>query len=57
MVNDIEKITMIDKANMLDGLARFPEQIKEALTITEAVQRFNFLKIDNVVVAGMGGSD
>jgi glucose/mannose-6-phosphate isomerase len=56
MANDIEKITMIDKANMLDGLAWFPEQIKEALTITEAVQRFNFLKIDNVVVAGMGGS-
>jgi len=56
MANDIMKITMIDKANMLDGLARFPEQIKEALTIAEAVQRFNFLKIDNVVVAGMGGS-
>jgi glucose/mannose-6-phosphate isomerase len=56
MANDIEKITMIDKANMLDGLAWFPEQIKEALTIAEAVQRFNFLKIDNVVVAGMGGS-
>jgi hypothetical protein len=43
MANDIEKITMIDKANMLVGLARFPEQIKEALTIAEAVQRFNFL--------------
>ena len=56
MANDIEKITMVDKAHMLDGLARFPEQIKEALTIAEAVQRFNFLKIDNVVVAGMGGS-
>ena len=56
MANDIEKITMVDKANMLVGLARFPEQIKEALTIAEAVQRFNFLKIDNVVVAGMGGS-
>jgi glucose/mannose-6-phosphate isomerase len=56
MANDIEKITTVDKANMLDGLARFPEQIKEALTIAETVQRFNFLKIDNVVVAGMGGS-
>jgi glucose/mannose-6-phosphate isomerase len=56
MANDIEKITMIDKAHMLDGLARFPEQMKEALEIAEAVQRFNFLKIDNVVVAGMGGS-
>jgi len=43
MANDTEKIIMIDKANMLVGLARFPEQIKEALTIAEAVQRFNFL--------------
>jgi len=56
IANDIEKITMVDKADMLDGLARFPEQIKEALTIAEVVQRFNFLKIDNVVVVGMGGS-
>ena len=29
IVNDIEKIATVDKANMLDGLARFPEQIKE----------------------------
>jgi glucose/mannose-6-phosphate isomerase len=56
IANDIKKITMVDKANMLDVLARFPEQIKEALTIAEVVQRFNFLKIDNVVVTGMGGS-
>ena len=56
IANDIKKITMVDKANMLDVLARFPEQIKEALTIAEVVQRFNFLKIDNVIVAGMGGS-
>jgi glucose/mannose-6-phosphate isomerase len=56
MVNDIEKITRVDKANMLDGLARFPEQIKEALAIAEATERFNFIKIDNVLIAGMGGS-
>jgi glucose/mannose-6-phosphate isomerase len=56
MANDIEKITMVDKANMLDGLARFPDQIKEALAIAEATPRFNYLKIDNVIVAGMGAS-
>ncbi len=56
VANDIEKITMIDRANMLDGLARFPEQIKEALVIAEATERLNFIKIDNVVVAGMGAS-
>jgi glucose/mannose-6-phosphate isomerase len=56
MVNDLEKIARVDKANMLDGLARFPEQIKESLAIAEAAERFNFIKIDNVLVAGMGGS-
>jgi len=56
MANDIEKIMTVDKANMLDGLARFPDQIKEALAIAEATPRFNYLKIDNVIVAGMGAS-
>lgn len=56
MANDIERITTVDKANMLDGLARFPEQIKESLAIAEATERFNFMKIDNIVVAGMGAS-
>ncbi len=56
VVNDSERITLVDKANMLDGLARFPEQIKESLAIAEATERFNFLKIDNVIIAGMGAS-
>lgn len=56
VLNDIERIAMIDKANMLDGLARFPEQIKEGLAIAETTERLNFIKIDNVVVAGMGAS-
>ena len=56
MVNDTEKIALVDKANMLDGLARFPEQIKESLAIAEATERLNFIKIDNVVIAGMGAS-
>lgn len=56
MVNENEKITLVDKANMLDGLARFPEQIKESLMIAETTERFNFLKIDNIIIAGMGAS-
>ena len=56
MENDTEQINMIDKSNMLDGLIRFPEQTKEALTIAETMERVNFLKVDNVIVAGMGAS-
>jgi glucose/mannose-6-phosphate isomerase len=56
MVNDSESIGLVDKSNMLDGLARFPEQIKESLAIAEAAERFSILKIDNVVIAGMGAS-
>src|SRR5512136_3194124 len=56
MANESDKIPLVDKSNMLDGLARFPEQIKESLAIAEAAERFSFLKIDNVVIAGMGAS-
>jgi glucose/mannose-6-phosphate isomerase len=56
MLNDNEKILSLDKANMLDGLARFPEQIKESLSIADATERFNFLKVDNVIITGMGAS-
>ncbi len=55
-INDLEKFITVDKANMLDGLARFPEQIKESLAIAEATERFNFIKVDNVIIAGMGAS-
>jgi glucose/mannose-6-phosphate isomerase len=56
MTLENQDIVTIDKSNMLDGLARFPDQVSEALTIAGSVERFNFLKIDNVIVAGMGAS-
>ncbi len=56
MTLENQTITSIDKSKMLEGLARFPDQIKEALAIAESAGRFNFLKIDNVIVAGMGAS-
>jgi glucose/mannose-6-phosphate isomerase len=56
MTLDNQAIIAIDKSKMLDGLARFPDQIKEALSIAESAERFNYLKIDNVIVAGVGAS-
>jgi glucose/mannose-6-phosphate isomerase len=56
LLDNTDKISTIDKAHMIDGLARFPEQIKEALTIAKSTERFSFLKIDNVIIAGMGAS-
>jgi glucose/mannose-6-phosphate isomerase len=56
MANNNDSIASVDKANMLDGLTRFPEQIKESLAIAETVERFGFLKIDNVIITGMGAS-
>jgi glucose/mannose-6-phosphate isomerase len=56
MENEMEKIRTIDKTNMLDGLTQFPEQIKDALRIAAATERLNFLKVDNVIVVGMGAS-
>jgi len=56
MENEEAKIREVDKENMLDGLVRFSEQIKDALLIAESIERFQFLKIDNVIIAGMGAS-
>ena len=56
MILDSQAIASVDKSNMLEGLARFPDQVKEALLIADSVERFTFLKIDNVIVAGVGAS-
>ena len=40
---------------MLPSLKKFPEQIKEAIEIGRKIE-FNIKKIENIVVAGMGGS-
>jgi glucose/mannose-6-phosphate isomerase len=56
MTDEQEKTITLDKSNMIDGLTHFPEQIKEALQIVEKTERISLLKIDNVIISGMGGS-
>ena len=46
-----------DKGNMFDSIWNFPDNLKEALNIGEKINIKNkYSKIQNVVIAGMGGS-
>jgi glucose/mannose-6-phosphate isomerase len=56
ILDDLNKIQQIDKSNMLDTLADFPNQIKEAVEIASSVNIETFFKIDNVIITGMGAS-
>jgi len=56
MLNQIEKIDAIDSAHMVDTIAQFPQQLEEAQSILNQFQIPDFIKVDNVVVSGMGAS-
>ncbi|UCF12428.1 MAG: bifunctional phosphoglucose/phosphomannose isomerase [Thermoplasmatales archaeon] len=56
MLDDLEKISEIDKSNMLETIAQFPRQIKEAIEIAKNAKIDDFIKIDNVIITGMGAS-
>ena len=56
MLDDLEKISEIDRSNMLDTLNQFPDQIKEAIEIAKNAKMDHFIKIDDVLITGMGGS-
>ncbi len=56
MLDDLEKISDIDRSNMLDTLNQFPDQIKEAIEIAKTAKMDHFIKIDDVLITGMGGS-
>ncbi|MCX6665874.1 MAG: bifunctional phosphoglucose/phosphomannose isomerase [Euryarchaeota archaeon] len=56
MLDDEKRISQIDVAHMLQGLVQFPEQIKAALQIMDAAKIPDFIKINNVVISGMGAS-
>lgn len=56
MLNDIKNIKKIDKSNMLDDLVQYPNHIKQSITIAESVALERFLKIDNIIISGMGAS-
>ncbi|MEM0466581.1 MAG: bifunctional phosphoglucose/phosphomannose isomerase [Candidatus Thermoplasmatota archaeon] len=56
MLDDQAILSTIDKAHMLDSLIQFPHQIQQALELTHATQLPSFLKIDNILISGMGAS-
>ena len=56
MLDNLEEILDIDKSNMLDTLAQFPEQIKEAIEIAKNTAIDSVIKIDNIIITGMGAS-
>jgi len=56
MLDNLEKISEIDRSNMLDTLNQFPDQIKEAIEIAKTAKMDHFIKIDDVLITGMGGS-
>ncbi|MDH7517640.1 MAG: bifunctional phosphoglucose/phosphomannose isomerase [Candidatus Thermoplasmatota archaeon] len=56
MLDDLEQISKIDKSNMLDVIYKFPEQIKETIEIVSHTNIPIFIKIDNIIISGMGGS-
>ena len=56
MLDDEKKIHQIDASHMLETLAKFPEQIKEAQQIAETIDIDRVMKIDNVLITGMGAS-
>jgi len=56
MLDDLKLMSEIDKSNMLDDVAKFPEQMKEAEEIVRASSLGSFFKVDNIVISGMGAS-
>lgn len=56
MLDDLKKIFEIDKSSMLDTVAQFPDQIKEAIDLAKIAKINHLMKIDNVIITGMGGS-
>ncbi|MCJ7570566.1 MAG: bifunctional phosphoglucose/phosphomannose isomerase [Candidatus Thermoplasmatota archaeon] len=56
MLNELKTIEEIDKSGMLNDIANFPEQIKEAEKIVENSNITSIYKIDNIIISGMGAS-
>lgn len=56
MLDNQELYSEIDKSGMLETIAQYPEQILEAIEIVNNMQIPDFIKIDNIIVTGMGAS-
>lgn len=56
IVDNPEKIYSLDKSQMYRLLTAFPIQCKEAIKLGMEIPLPSFSKVDNIVIAGMGGS-
>lgn len=56
MLDNLKQISEIDKSKMLDLIERFPEQIKTTYDIENPSILGSYLKIDNIIISGMGAS-
>jgi glucose/mannose-6-phosphate isomerase len=56
MLDDESLLSEIDKSHMFDVLSHYPNHINEAVRLANEASFDNFMKIDNVVITGMGAS-
>lgn len=56
MLDDISTIKKIDQLGMLSHVDAFPQQITDTIDIFKNIQIFKLIKVDNVIISGMGGS-
>jgi glucose/mannose-6-phosphate isomerase len=56
-LDDLDKISRIDKSKMLEILEEFPKQMEEGIRIGGKIDfGIDLKKMDKIVIAGMGGS-
>jgi len=56
MLDDLNLISEIDKSNMFEDLASFPDQIKNSKDIVQSSNLESIYKVDDIVISGMGAS-
>ena len=56
MLDDIKKISEIDKSNLLDDLEKLPYHIEQAVKIVQSNYFEKLFKINNIIFNGVGGS-
>jgi len=56
MLDDLKRISRIDKSNQIGKLEKLPVQIKESFEIVNSNEFEKLFKINNIIINGMGGS-
>jgi glucose/mannose-6-phosphate isomerase len=56
MLDNIKRISEIDKSNLIDDLEKLPFQINQTIEIVKSKYFEKLFKIDNIIFNGIGGS-